>query len=568
MVAHPACLPALAFNKRLTAAPRREPMTPPDFEQVNQENLARLLDLAPEVGTNLGLPQRDDRWPDGSEEARAQTLTVLRDWVRALAALPAETLTEAQQLDRTVFSDHLKLVEFTHTEIGSRKHDPDVFSQVSWTFLRQLRSDFIPDEQRFLNLAARMRDLGGFLQRARSAVTQADPLWLEIAQSVVAEAPAMLGAIRDSAQEATISTALKDDVGRAARSAAEVISAHQQWLKDVKVAATPQWVLGTERMTQLCRLRGVNPDLAGLTAMGQRFVQECQVERQRAARRIVESGDVQSALTRLREDAPLDFEQGLARVRHAVRQSRTYVVEKDLCSMPSDERLDVMETPGPLRPLIPFAALMPGPRFAPQVSVYLVTRPGAGGPLTDLAMADVENTAIHEGYPGHHLQLSVANQKTGLLRDGVPLGYFADLSAGWATDLIEGWAHYCEEMMREEGYQPGPVARLQIAQDALWRAHRIVIDVGLSTGTMTVNDAIERLVEGVGMSRDAATAEVRRYTRSPGYQLCYLVGKDHLFKIRRQAKIRWRDKYSTRRFHDLVLGSGSVPLMFVEKQLG
>jgi uncharacterized protein (DUF885 family) len=542
-------------------------MTQATLDQVNEQHLAGLVRLAPDVGTSLGLADGDDRWGNPSEEGRAEVLAHLVAWKAALEALPTEGLTPEQQLDRRVFSQHLDLVQFTHATLASRRHDPDLLTPVSWTLLRQTQNTHLAPEQRFLGLAARLRTLGSHLEAGRAVVTQPDGVWSTIAREVAAQAPRMITAVAAEAQGAEVSDALKGELAACAASALEAVAAHQAWLRDLQPTGT-HWVTGPERFSTLCRLRGLPHDLHELSTRGARYVKEYRAERARWAHRLAPGRPMAEGLALLTSDLPASFGEGLARVRAACAAARQFVSDHGLCLLPPGEVLDVLETPAPLRPLVPFAALMQAPRFAPQQrSIYLVTPPEEGAGLETFAGPDVENTAIHEGFPGHHVQQVIANTSTGLLRDGVPLGHYADVSACWATDTVEGWAHYCEEMMCEEGFGGGAAARLQIAKDALWRAHRVVLDVALSTGSMTPEAAAAVLVDDLGMTPGQARAEVHRYTRMPGYAMCYLLGKETLFGLRARAKVLWRGSYSTRRFHDLVLSTGNVPLSILAQRL-
>ncbi|MEW5852000.1 MAG: DUF885 domain-containing protein [Myxococcota bacterium] len=538
------------------------------FDQVNEDQLNALLDLAPEVGTALGLVERDDQWPDPSDAAVQQSHATLREWSKALSRLPEVDLNPDQRLDRRVFQAHLELVEFTDQELNSRRHDPDLLTRAGWTLFQQLRSTFVPAEQRFSNLAARLNGLGEYLTRGRAAVTDPDALWLEVAKEVAAATPGLFSAVKASAREEDIPATLRDEVDAAAARAGQAVADHTLWLQGLSPSAKPRWVLGPERFAELCRRRMLGRTPEELLEFGEKYVLEYQAERRRFGRRIMREDPVKGALKKLRSDCPRTFPEALDRVREAVSAARSFVQANDLCPLPGRELLLVDETPAPFRPLVPFAALQCAPKFAPeQTSIYMVTPPVAGASLEDFYQADLENTAVHEGYPGHHLQLSIANLHTGLLRDGVPLGFFADQSAGWAVETVEGWAHYAEEMLREAGFRDSDAAHMQIAHDALWRAHRVVIDVGLATGNMTVEQAVARLVEDIGMPRAAALAEVRRYTRTPGYALCYLLGKHLMFELRQRARVLWRSDFTLRRFHQLVLTTGNVPMHFIANQL-
>ena len=101
--------------------------------------------------------------------------------------------------------------------------------------------------------------------------------------------------------------------------------------------------------------------------------------------------------------------------------------------------------------------------------------------------------------------------------------------------------------------------------DLIWRAARIIIDVRISTNRITFENAVNMLVEETGMMKSAATAEVKRYTYTPGYQLSYYLGKHLIKNIKKDAKKLWGDSFSDRRFHDLLLSSGGMPVKFLKQ---
>jgi uncharacterized protein (DUF885 family) len=537
------------------------------FDKLNEDHLNALLDVAPEVGTALGLLERDDQWPDPSEASREEALRRLSAWQSALMDVPQDALSDDQKLDREVFGAHLKLVEYAHTQLASRRHDPDVLSPVCWTLFRQLRAPGVPDEQRFLCMKERLRLLDGFLTTARAGVLAPDALWLQHARDAAAQMPAMVRSIQEQGATAAIPLALKEDLARSVEAALTALGEHDAWLRGMVPSDRAHWVLGEERFNELLKLRRISLDSAELGQMGERCVEEYRIERTRAAQRLYPGKPAAEALAAAQTDLPEAFDAVLDRMRGAILSARKFVQEQDLCALPETEGIEVLAAPASLSPLIPFSALFPASNYAPtQASVLLVTLP-VDGLLGACNVREVENTAIHEGYPGHHVQQATANRSTSVPRNGVPLGYFADPSAGWAAETVEGWAHYCAEMMREQGFEAGPASRLQTAQGALWRAHRMVIDVGLATGRMTLDEATARLRADTEMTLEAASAEVRRCTRLPGYALSSLYGKQEVFHLRKRASELWRDQFSLGRFHGTLLSMGCVPLHFVRARL-
>ena len=135
-----------------------------------------------------------------------------------------------------------------------------------------------------------------------------------------------------------------------------------------------------------------------------------------------------------------------------------------------------------------------------------------------------------------------------------------------STLFIEGWAFYCEELMEQLGYIDQPLQRLGRLSDQLWRAARIILDVSLHTGKMTVEEGIDFLVERVGLERSNARAEVRRYTATPIQPMSYLIGKIEILKLIDEYKER-HPKASLKEVHDAVLACGSLPPRLMRERL-
>ena len=163
--------------------------------------------------------------------------------------------------------------------------------------------------------------------------------------------------------------------------------------------------------------------------------------------------------------------------------------------------------------------------------------------------ADTRNVTVHEAYPGHHLQLSVAAQKASLA------AFLCEV-----PDLSEGWALYCEAIMGAHGYTAKPEERLIRARDARWRAVRIVLDVELHLGRLTPEQATARLADETGMGREEAAAEVLRYTQAPAYNLSYMWGRLRIEELR--ARVLGAG-VSERAFHDAFLSIGTLPVDLV-----
>jgi uncharacterized protein (DUF885 family) len=170
--------------------------------------------------------------------------------------------------------------------------------------------------------------------------------------------------------------------------------------------------------------------------------------------------------------------------------------------------------------------------------------------------SSISNTSIHEAYPGHHLQLSVASKHPSLTR-----------LAADAPEFVEGWGMYSEQMMREQGFDDAPNFRLNVHTDAIWRACRIILDVRMHRGEIGVDEAIRWMVEQTSFEEPNARAEVHRYTYTPTYQLSYLLGKVLLLQLRADEQRRLGPAFRLRDFHDALLCAGSLPISFHRRLL-
>jgi uncharacterized protein (DUF885 family) len=164
--------------------------------------------------------------------------------------------------------------------------------------------------------------------------------------------------------------------------------------------------------------------------------------------------------------------------------------------------------------------------------------------------------AFHEAIPGHHLQIALAMEMTGvpLFRRVVPF-----------TAFIEGWALYAERIAAEEGWHPTPMDRLGQLVAEVFRAARLVVDTGLHAHRWTREQAIDYMLRNTGMPEAEVTAEVERYIVLPGQACAYKVGQLEILALRERARAKLGPRFDPRAFNDLVLSRGALPLVLLEE---
>jgi uncharacterized protein (DUF885 family) len=167
----------------------------------------------------------------------------------------------------------------------------------------------------------------------------------------------------------------------------------------------------------------------------------------------------------------------------------------------------------------------------------------------------VENISYHEGSPGHHMQISIAQELTAIPR-------FRTLTTNSA--FVEGWALYTEALGKEMGLYQDPYSDFGRLAGEIWRAIRLVVDTGLHAKRWTEEEAVDYFIANSPQPAAAVRSEVRRYITNPGQATAYKIGMMKIQELRAAAEAELGDAFDIRGFHDTVLGGGSVTLPVLE----
>jgi uncharacterized protein (DUF885 family) len=394
---------------------------------------------------------------------------------------------------------------------------------------------------------------------SHGSVERASPRILtESAVEVVKGGQAFFAEVVPRLAEETRSDALAADLLRANGAALAAFGEYLDWLRTVHLPrSTGRFAIGRDLFDLKLRAEhGLPYDADQLAAIGREAMEQAERDLAALARTIDPDRTWVEQVTALKAEHPA--EDGLLAAYSAeVARARAFVVAERLATLADGERLEVIETPVFERPLIPYAAMLPPAPFdEDQTSLFYVTPVDPSLPpaaraeqLEGHATFSIPVTALHEAYPGHHLQLSRANRIASRVRRVYSTPVF-----------VEGWALYCEEMMYEAGFYPDPRVRLFQLKDLLWRACRVVIDVGLHCAGMTPETAVDILVSRAHLERHNAEAEVRRYCASPTQPMSYLIGRREILGLRDTYRARAGKHFTLGDFHDALLGYGGIPI--------
>ncbi len=530
------------------------------FDRLESDVVETVFLHNPIVATMYGRHERDERMGDNSPGAVAAQMHDYAALLGRLRALEPTALSAPRRIDCALLISTLETAIMRTERL--REHERNPAHAAEWAifsiYFLMLR-DHLPLEPRVRAMASRLNAIPQWLETGRAQLRDVPPLFASVALQVAEGGVAFLEDVRAYVKERD--AALLPLLAEPAERAAAAFAAYARALREeIEPQASGDWVIGRENLDWLFRHEHLLPeDSAAIAARGREVFAELTAQLVDIARQIDPSATWIDLIERAKLDVPA-ADQVLALYVEETAECVRFVRERGIAPIPDGETCRIVDTPVFDRPTIPYAAYQqPGPFESVQEGHFYVT------PVDPAASAEDQRdqlqghcrasrvlTSVHEAYPGHHLQLMHANRCASLSR-----------LLGDSPVLAEGWALYCEQMMWEEGFYADPLLRLWQLKDALWRAGRIIVDVGLHTGEMTFDQAVEFMVEEVRLEPANARAEVTRYCMSPTQPSSYMLGKLALLDLRDEVKRREGAAFSLGDFHARVLSAGTLPVPLV-----
>jgi len=524
------------------------------FYQDFDHYIAWAMESSPVMATALGAHDYDDLLADHSLAAEDERYRRSRDYLAKFErALDVDD--KDARVDAAVAVSMVRSGIRAYERIQHRFRMPDMYlGECVYGAYVLLAKEFAPLPERARNLAARLAAVPAVLDQGKRNLERPPRIWTEIAmehaRGGVEFFERTVPAVAEQVPEQ--GSALLQSSETAARAVKDYIRFLDE---DLLPRSDGDFAIGEDLWNEIARDEHMlDADAGEIERTGHRLIDETRQAMAEVAGRIAPGRDTMEVLEDLSKEHP-EPNVLLHAYREAMLASRQFVVDRDLVTVPDGEWLAMQDTPAFARETTPYAAYVsPGPFEKEQQGIFWVTPVNPNLPaderetrLRGHPTSKIAVTAVHEGYPGHHLQLVLANHAATLPR-----------KLGDSTLFVEGWAFYCEEMMEQQGFLTGLAGKLGRLADQLWRACRIVIDVGLHTKGMTVDQGVDMLAKLAGLERPHARAEVRRYTQSPTQPMCYLIGKLELLKVADEYRARKGPSFSLKSFHDDLLSFGSL----------
>ncbi|HTW77569.1 MAG TPA: DUF885 domain-containing protein [Thermoplasmata archaeon] len=532
----------------------------PEFDALEQEIVDHLFRLQPSYGVGLGLHQYDGLVPDLSSVATDAWATGADALLLRLRRFGDETLSADRKVDRLLLQLLLDSPLFDLRE--ARDYDRNPMSYLgSASLTSYLVRDYAPIEHRVDAIVRTLEAVPRLLDDGRRRLHGPLPKpFVDLSLAIGGGLPTHFG----EAEEFATRSGLGPKVAAARATAQAAVAEFLAWLKnDCLPRATPEFALGAHRYQRLLWVReGIEASIDELRAAGAADLARNQARLDEIAAE--EKVGIPQLLDRISRDHPT-ADGVLPLARQFVEETRRFVADKDLVSIPEPAVCRVEETPVWGRALSTASMNPPGPfDTGPTDGIYYVTPVDAKWTptqaeewLRSFNRSLLRNITVHEVYPGHYLQFLHFHRRSGSLARKVYL----------SPSFVEGWAHYTEQLAIEQGIGPGGHdAEVAEIHDALLRDCRLLASIGLHTQGMSIEDATQLFMREAHFERLPAEREAIRGTFNPEYY-CYTLGKLAILDARRRLLDR-QFHGSLRGFHDALLGFGCPPVGLLESLLG
>lgn len=530
--------------------------------------------LNPTTATQAGVHTHDAELEDLSHEAIAKQIALLRKFEARTLAIDAGNLEPLQVADREMLLSAIRSSLLSLQLIRSWEKNPDTYSSGAANSVYVIMSRrFAPSDERLRSVVAREEQFPRYFAAARANLKNVPKIFTEIAlEQLPGTIQFFESDVPDAFSDATDGV-IKKDFARSNAAAIATLGEYQKWLKsDLLPRSRGDFRIGAEAFSKkLLYDDMITTPLDRLLEIGMADLKKNQSEFQRVAKEIDPAKPATEVLAELQSMHPAPNEL-MQQFQDTFDGLIAFINARHIITLPSDRRPTLEETPPFERATTTASMDTPGPFEKVATEAYFnVTLPGPHDSAEDVAglmagfnVGTIVSTSIHEAFPGHFTQYLWEQRAPSKLRRVLS-----------ANTNVEGWAHYTEQMMLEEGYaQPGTGAKdlhesqlihLGQLQDALLRDARFVVGIQMHRGKFTLAQARGFFVKEGLQSQKIAQIETKRGTSDPTY-LYYTLGKLQILKLREDLRKK-QGAFSLGEFHDAFMSQGYPPIKIVRRAL-
>ena len=523
------------------------------------EYLAYLHEVHPTNATFDGIHVHDDLLEDLSRQSIDAQISDLGAFARRLAAIDPTRLTDLERLERPALENNIRARLFEMEQVRTWERNPKYYSDIIATSIAsQALFDYAPLSERARRIASKLRQVPRLVQAARDNIRDAPGIYVKVGLESIRGTQRFIDEDLPRAFSRLDDLHILGDLADTSSEASASLGGLIEYLeRDLAPKSKGSFRLGRERFEEKLRLEeGLDMDADRLLAIATRELQAVQEEFRRVAGRL-NGGDPQAAWEKTKADHP-PAGQLVQTAQQQLGELVEFIERERIVSIPPGAPVDVAPTPRFYR--WTFASMWtPGPFEArPLRATYYITDVDPSWTddrktehLRDFNYGALWSISIHEVFPGHFLHYQHLRQVDSKLRKSILFS---------STAFVEGWAHYCEQMMLDEGFRKGePGVRLGQLAEALIRLCRFIVGIRLHCEDMSVEQGVRFFRDEAYLEEGNARREAERGTFDPSYVL-YTAGKLMIQKLREDYKAKTGAQYSLRAFHDTLLANGTVPV--------
>ncbi|MBS0432065.1 MAG: DUF885 domain-containing protein [Proteobacteria bacterium] len=528
----------------------------------------------PSTATSDGIHTYDGKLEDYSRNGIDAEVAALKDWESRVSAVNPDGLSEYVRGDRDLVLDNIRSTLLTLQTIRPWEKNPDTYSSgITASAFTLMERKFAPPETRLRDLISREKQMPAALQAARANLKDPPKIYTQIA---LEQLPGLIGFFQHDVPSAFADVgdaALKNQFAESNGAVIKALGDYQAWLKnEVLPKSNGDFRIGADAFRKKLQYdEMVDLPLDKLVTIDEANMKANQAEFAKVAHELDPKKTPRQVLAELAADHPPP-DKLLDTFRSTFDTLIGFIDSHHIITIPSTVRPTLEETP-PFMRAITFASMdTPGPYETKATTAYFnVTLPEKDWPkqrvdefMAQFSYPVITSVATHEAYPGHYIQFLWMHK----VHDRVRKLLGANTNA-------EGWAHYCEQMMLDEGlaqYEFPKDRRQQLLlklgqlQDALLRNARFIVGIKLHTGQMTMDQAKEFFVREGYQSPAVGEVETKRGTSDPTY-LYYTLGKLEILKLRADVEKQEGANFNLEKFHDDFMQHGFAPIAIVRREM-
>ncbi len=549
------------------------------FENLADEYISDLTNFSPVFATYIGDHSADGQLDDVDAASRARGRALLVQYIDALEALDKEQLSRANQIDGEILMNKLQSDLWSQDELQEWAWNPLHYINLSGGAIYGLVArDFAPIGSRLNNAASRLEQMPRFLEQSRAAI-EPERVPKIHAETAVKQNPGLTSIIDSMIipEMDALSSADQERLNAAIEIAKDAVADHQTWLEEELLPkAAGDFRIGAGLFdTKLAFALNSSLGRKEITARAEQEYENVRNQMYEVSKTVYskkhphtafpdnpDEAYKQAIIRAALEDAyqELPPRDGIVAVaKQQLQQATDFVVEKNIVTMP-DEPVEIIIMPEFQRGVSVAYLDAPGPLDSEQPAFYAVaplpadwTEEQIQSFLREYNIYSIQDLTIHEGVPGHYLQLALSNRYPSTLRAVLGSGPF-----------IEGWGVYAEQMMISEGYLDyDPLMKLINLKWYLRGITNAIIDSAIHVDGMTRDAAMNLMIEGGFQEEREAAGKWVRAQLSSSQLSTYFVGYQEHIEMRAAVEEAWGDEFTLRRYHDQALSYGSPPVKYV-----